>query len=239
MIKHINPSAIIVAALAAAAIAGTIFMAAPRPASGEPAATKAPKASESYVNESSKSNDPKLEQVTFGSGCFWCTEAIFAELKGVKSAVSGYSGGSVENPTYEQVCTGRTGHAEVVQVTYDPAVITFPELLEVFWQTHDPTTLNRQGADAGTQYRSAVFYHTDEQQKQAEHYKQKLNEAKAFGAPIVTEITKFEKFYPAEDYHQEYNAANPEAGYCRMVIQPKLEKFRKAFADKLKTDDEE
>ncbi len=182
--------------------------------------------------------EPKLEQVTFGSGCFWCTEAFFAELKGVKSAVSGYSGGHVEKPTYEQVSAGRTGHAEVVQVTYDPAVIKFPELLEVFWRTHDPTTLNRQGADTGTQYRSAVFYHTDEQKREAEHYKQKLNETKAFGAPVVTEITPFKEFYPAEDYHQEYYAANPEQGYCRMVIQPKLDKFRKAFADKLKTDDE-
>jgi methionine-S-sulfoxide reductase len=239
MIKHMSPAAIFGAVLAAAVIAGTVFTTAPRPASGESAASKSIKASESAVNESPKDADPKLEQVTFGSGCFWCTEAFFAELKGVKSAVSGYTGGTVENPTYEQVCTGSTGHAEVVQVTYDPAVITFPELLEVFWRTHDPTTLNRQGADSGTQYRSAVFYHTEDQKKQAEHYKQKLNETKAFGDPVVTEITKFEKFYPAEDYHQEYNAANPEAGYCRMVIQPKLEKFRKAFADKLKTDDEE
>jgi methionine-S-sulfoxide reductase len=183
--------------------------------------------------------EPKLEQVTIGSGSFWCTEAVFAELKGVKSAVSGYSGGTVEKPTYEQVCSGRTGHAEVVQVTYDPAVITFPELLEVFWRTHDPTTLNRQGADVGTQYRSAIFYHTDQQKNEAEHYKEKLNETNAFGAPVVTEITAFKEFYPAEDYHQEYYAANPEQGYCRMVIQPKLEKFRKAFADKLNTDDED
>lgn len=237
MLKHINPSAIFVAALAAMVIAGTIFTGAPRHAFGEPAA-KAPKPSESDVSESSKNNDPKLQQVTFGSGCFWCTEAIFAELKGVKSAVSGYSGGTVEDPTYEQVSTGRTGHAEVVQVTYDPAVITFPELLEVFWRTHDPTTLNSQGPDFGTQYRSAIFYHTDEQRKQAEHFKQKLNETKAFDDPVVTEITKFEAFYPAEDYHQQYNALNPRERYCRTVIQPKLNKFRKAFADKLKTEDE-
>ena len=176
----------------------------------------------------------KLEKVTFGSGCFWCTEALFAELKGVKSAVSGYSGGKVENPSYKMVCTGLTGHAEVVQVTYDPAVITFPELLEVFWKTHDPTTLNRQGADSGTQYRSAVFYHTDEQRKLAELYKKKLDEAHAFPRPIVTEITKFEKFYPAEGDHQDYFAQNPEAGYCQMVIRPKVDKFRKVFADKLK-----
>jgi peptide-methionine (S)-S-oxide reductase len=203
----------------AATLVGALVMT----ASGQPAAKE----------------EPKLEQVTFGSGCFWCTEAVFAELKGVKSAVSGYSGGRVENPTYEQICTGRTGHAEVIQVTYDPAVISFRELLEVFWTTHDPTTLNRQGADVGTQYRSAVFYHTEEQRKEAEHYKAKLNETKAFGDPVVTEITEFEKFYPAEDKHQEYYAANPEQGYCRMVIQPKLEKFRKAFAAKLKTDDED
>ncbi len=180
-----------------------------------------------------------LEQVTFGSGCFWCTEAVFAELKGVKSAVSGYSGGKVANPSYEQVCTGETGHAEVVQVTYDPKVIKFSDLLLVFWQTHDPTTLNQQGADTGTQYRSAVFYHNDEQKREAEFYKKKLDDSGAFRAPIVTEITKFEKFYPAESKHQEYYAANPEAGYCRMVIAPKVEKFRKAFADKLKTDDDQ
>jgi methionine-S-sulfoxide reductase len=211
---------VVLAAAVAAALAGGYFMASPDPVHGQPAS----------------SDDPKLEQVTFGSGCFWCTEAVFDELEGVTSAVSGYSGGSIENPTYEQVCTGRTGHAEVIQVTYDPEKITFAELLEVFWSTHDPTTLNRQGADSGTQYRSAIFYHTDEQRREAEHYMQKLNEAKAFGDPIVTEITEFETFYPAEDYHQEYYAANPEQGYCRMVIQPKMDKFRKAFADRLKTE---
>ena len=178
--------------------------------------------------------ETKLETITFGSGCFWCTEAVFSELKGVKSVVSGYSGGSVDNPTYEEVSAGQTGHAEVIQVTYDPKVIKFAELLEVFWKTHDPTTLNQQGPDHGTQYRSAVFYHTEEQRKEAEHYKQKLNEAHAFNRPIVTEITKFTNFFPAERYHQEYYANNPEQGYCRMVIQPKVEKFRKVFADKLK-----
>ena len=182
--------------------------------------------------------DAKLEKVTFGSGCFWCTEAFFSELKGVKSAVSGYSGGRVLNPTYEQVCTGATGHAEVVQVTYDPAIISFPELLEVFWYTHDPTTLNRQGPDVGTQYRSAIFYHTDEQRKQAEHYKEKLDQSGAFDAPIVTQITKFQRFYPAEDYHQEYYAENPRAAYCRAVIHPKMKKFHKVFKDKLKTAEE-
>jgi methionine-S-sulfoxide reductase len=211
---------VVLVAAVAAALAGGYFMASPDPVHGQPAS----------------SDDPKLEQVTFGSGCFWCTEAVFDELEGVTSAVSGYSGGRVENPTYEQICTGLTGHAEVVQVTYDPTKITFAELLEVFWRTHDPTTLNRQGADSGTQYRSAIFYHTEEQRREAEHYMQKLNEAKAFGDPIVTEITKFDTFYPAEDYHQEYYAANPEQGYCRMVIQPKMDKFRKAFADRLKTE---
>lgn len=203
-------------------------------ASGQPAGKSQP------TEKSQPAGDAKLaeglEQVTFGSGCFWCTEAVFAELKGVESAVSGYSGGEVVNPTYEQVCSGRTGHAEVVQVTYDPKVIKFSDLLAVFWQTHDPTTLNQQGADHGTQYRSAIFYHTDEQKKEAEYYKKKLDESGAFRGPLVTEITKFEKFYPAENYHQEYFAANPEQGYCRAVIAPKVEKFRKAFADKLKTD---
>jgi len=178
--------------------------------------------------------ESKLEKATFGSGCFWCTEAFFSELKGVKSAVSGYSGGHVDNPTYKAVCTGTTGHAEVVQVTYDPKVISFPELLEVFWKTHDPTTLNRQGADTGTQYRSAIFYHTDPQREQAEHFKKKIDASGAYPRRIVTEITKFEKFYPAEDDHQQYYAENPEAGYCQVVIRPKLDKFRKVFADKLK-----
>jgi methionine-S-sulfoxide reductase len=176
----------------------------------------------------------RLEKATFGSGCFWCTEAVFDELNGVEVAVSGYSGGRTADPTYEQICTGLTGHAEVIQVTYDPTKVSFADLLEVFWQTHDPTTLNRQGADVGTQYRSAVFYHNDEQRREAEYYKQKLDEAGAFNAPIVTEITKFEKFYPAEKYHQEYYANNPEQGYCRAVVQPKVVKFRKAFKDKLK-----
>jgi methionine-S-sulfoxide reductase len=180
----------------------------------------------------------KLETATFGSGCFWCTEAVFAELNGVESAVSGYSGGRVENPTYEQVCTGRTGHAEVIQVKYDPQVITFPELLEVFWKTHDPTTLNMQGPDHGTQYRSAVFYHNEEQRRAAEHFKKRLNDEEAFNGPVVTEITKFTKFYPAEDYHQEFFKLNPRQQYCRAIIQPKVAKFRKAFHDKLKVNAE-
>jgi peptide-methionine (S)-S-oxide reductase len=181
----------------------------------------------------STSVDGGDEQVTLGSGCFWCTEAVFEQLKGVKSAVSGYSGGHAANPTYEQVCTGATGHAEVVQVTFDPAEISFTDILRVFWQTHDPTTPNRQGHDVGTQYRSAIFYHNDRQRKLAEEYKRQLDASGTFAAPIVTEITPFENFYPAEQYHQEYFDRNPGQGYCQSVIRPKVEKFRKEFADLL------
>lgn len=186
-------------------------------------------------SEDEEMPDPEsLETITFGNGCFWCTEAVFQELKGVHSVVSGYMGGSKADPTYEEVCTGRTGHAEVVQIKYDPKVIPFDQLLEVFWQTHDPTTLNRQGADVGTQYRSAVFYHNDEQKTISERYKKKLDEAGAFDNPIVTEITKASEFYPAENYHQDYFKLNGRAPYCRAVIAPKMEKFRKAFEEKLK-----
>ena len=172
---------------------------------------------------------------TFGTGCFWCTEAVFQSLKGVYKVESGYSGGKVVNPTYKEVCSGNTGHAEVVQITFDPKVISFAKLMEVFFKTHDPTTLNRQGADVGTQYRSAIFYHNEEQRRFAEEIKEKLNREKAYDSPIVTEITAFSKFYPAEDYHQDYYNINGQSnGYCRMVIQPKLEKFKKAFADALK-----
>lgn len=184
-----------------------------------------------------KTPDPprKLEVATFGAGCFWCVEAVFAELAGVQSVVSGYAGGSVENPTYEQVCSGLTGHAEVCQITYDPQQISFPELLEVFWKTHDPTTLNRQGADVGTQYRSAIFCHDETQRQLAEKYKKELDASGAWSAPIVTEIVPFTKFFPAENYHQDYFARNPNQGYCAFVIQPKLDKFRKVFKEKLKT----
>jgi len=175
----------------------------------------------------------KLEQVTFASGCFWCTEAVFQRLKGVESVESGYSGGQLANPSYEQIGTGMTGHAEVVQVTYDPAEVEFSDLLRVFWQTHDPTTLNRQGHDSGTQYRSAVFYHTDEQRKLAEEYKQQLDAKGTFGKPIVTEITPFKAFYPAEKYHQDYFNQNPSQRYCEIVIRPKVEKFQKEFAELL------
>jgi len=170
----------------------------------------------------------------FAGGCFWCTEAIFSQLKGVQKVVSGYSGGKVVSPTYDQVCTGRTGHAECTQITYDPGQITFAELLEVFWTTHDPTTLNQQGADSGTQYRSAIFYTDEDQKQEAIAYKAKLEKEKIWSDPIVTEITKFEKFYPAENYHQDYYQSNPNQGYCRIVITPKIEKFKKIFADKLK-----
>ncbi|MGO8745446.1 MAG: peptide-methionine (S)-S-oxide reductase MsrA [Thermoguttaceae bacterium] len=176
-----------------------------------------------------------LETATFAEGCFWCTEAVFQRLKGVRSVVSGYSGGRVKNPTYKQVCTGKTGHAETVQITYDPSQITYAELLEVFWKTHDPTTLNRQGPDVGTQYRSAIFYHNDEQRQLAERYKRQLDAAGAFNAPIVTQIVPFREFFPAEQYHQDYYELNSRQPYCNLVIRPKVEKVEKVFHDKLKT----
>jgi len=182
----------------------------------------------------SKPVKPALETATLGSGCFWCTEAVFLALKGVESVVSGYSGGKNANPTYQEVCTGRTGHAEVIQVKFDPKVISFSDVLEVFWNTHDPTTLNRQGADEGTQYRSVVFYHSEEQRKTAEDYKAQLGRSGIFKSPIVTEVTRFTAFYPAEKYHQNYYALNPNQGYCQYVIRPKVEKFRKQFAAKLR-----
>ena len=176
----------------------------------------------------------KKEVAILGAGCFWCVEAVFEELNGVISVESGYMGGHVKNPTYREVCTGTTGHAEVAKVTFDPDVVSFKEVLEVFWQTHDPTTLNRQGADVGTQYRSAIFCLSDEQKETAEYYKKKLDESGAFNGPIVTEIVEASTYYPAENYHQDYYALNPNQGYCQFVIRPKLEKFRKAFAEKLK-----
>ena len=179
-------------------------------------------------------NSEEFEKATFGAGCFWCTEAVFQQLKGVQSVVSGYSGGHVKNPTYRQVTSGTTGHAEVTQIAFDPDAISFAELLEVFWQTHDPTTPNRQGNDYGPQYRSAIFYHNDEQRRLAEHYKQKLDESGAFDAPIVTEIAPFTEFYRAESYHQNYFDENPYEPYCAMVVRPKVEKVKKVFHDKLK-----
>ena len=177
-----------------------------------------------------------LQLATFGAGCFWCVEAVFQQLDGVVSVKSGYSGGSVDNPTYEQVCRGNTGHAEVCQIQFDPAKVSFDDLLEVFWKTHDPTTLNRQGADVGTQYRSVVFYHDDQQKAMAEKRKQQLDKAGLWPRPIVTEISPAKKFYVAEDYHQNYFKNNPFNGYCQAVVRPKVDKFRAVFRDKLKTE---
>ena len=176
----------------------------------------------------------KSEVATLAGGCFWCLEAVYNELRGVEKVVSGYSGGRVANPTYEEVCTGRTGHAESIQIKFDPQVITYKELLEVFFTIHDPTTLNRQGADVGTQYRSAIFYHSPEQKAVAEKVMAEIREQKIWDKPIVTELTKLDAFYPAEDYHQRYYERNPNQGYCRMVIQPKVIKFRRHFMSKLK-----
>jgi len=176
------------------------------------------------------------ELATFGSGCFWCTEAVFQQMKGVRKAVSGYSGGHVPNPTYDQITTGTTGHAEVVQVTFDPTVISYPELLEVFWRSHDPTTPNRQGNDVGPQYRSVIFYHSDRQRELAERYKAKIDAAHVFRSAVVTEIVPFREFFPAEAEHQNYYADNSRQPYCRVVIRPKLDKLRKVFHEKLNED---
>ncbi len=204
-------------------------------------------ASQSFLQCTTKENDfdIKFEEdnmidsnknkiATFGGGCFWCTEAVFERLNGVIKVESGYSGGTVPNPTYDAVCTGNTGHAEVIQITYDQSIISYEELLHVFFKTHDPTTLNRQGADVGTQYRSVIFYHDEEQKNIAENIKHELDSAKIWDDPIVTEISKFEKFYKAEDYHQNYYDNNSNQPYCSFVITPKLEKFEKVFKDKLK-----
>jgi peptide-methionine (S)-S-oxide reductase len=174
------------------------------------------------------------DTATFGTGCFWCTEAIFQQLEGVQQVTSGYSGGFTENPSYKEVCSGTTGHAECLRVIYNPAVISYDELLEVFWQTHDPTTLNRQGADVGTQYRSVVFYHNDKQKMLAEKYKAALDKSGAWEKPIVTTLEPMKKFYSAEDYHQNYYNDNQGQGYCQFVIRPKVEKFEKVFKSKLK-----
>lgn len=195
---------------------------------------KSPKEETRAADPASVDHDEHLEKATFGSGCFWCTEAVFQQLKGVKSCVSGYSGGKTENPTYQEVCTGTTGHAEVIQVTYDPKVVSYVDLLEVFWKTHDPTTLNRQGADHGTQYRSVIFYHNESQQKLANEYLKKLDDSGAFDKPIVTEIAPIKEFYAAEDYHQNYYRNNPENSYCSAVIKKKVAKFKSVFKDKLK-----
>ncbi len=174
------------------------------------------------------------ETATFGAGCFWCVEAVFQQLRGVRRVISGYTGGDEENPTYEQVCSGRSGHAEVAQIEFDPEVISFETLLEVFWRTHDPTTLDRQGADSGTQYRSAIFYHSEQQCQIAERSKRETDASGLWPNPIVTEISPLSRFYPAEGYHQNYHRLNGSQPYCRVVIDPKLAKFRKDFQDKLK-----
>jgi peptide-methionine (S)-S-oxide reductase len=190
------------------------------------------------LNSSAAKYDSETKVATFGGGCFWCVEAVFERVKGVKDVISGYAGGRNANPTYRQVCTGRTGHAEVCQIIYDPGEVTFTELLEVFWKTHDPTTLNRQGADVGTQYRSVIFYHDDEQRELAETYKKKLDASGAFPSKIVTEISKAPEFYAAEPYHQDYYEKNPNQGYCAAVIRPKVAKFNQVFAGKLAADKE-
>jgi len=196
--------------------------------------TKQPNSKSNFMSEDNIPAGKKTDTATFGTGCFWCTEAVFQELKGVLKATSGYTGGHVANPSYEEVCTGTTGHAEALQIIYDPAVITYDELLEVFWEAHDPTSLNKQGNDVGTQYRSAIFYHNDEQKEKAEHYKAELNKSGAYDKPIVTEITGVTKFYPAEDYHQNYYNTHGSQPYCYLVIRPKVEKFEKVFKNKLK-----
>lgn len=172
--------------------------------------------------------------ITFGAGCFWCTEAVFLGVKGVEKVVSGYSGGKIKNPAYREVCTGNTGHAEVTQITYNPSVVSYETLLEVFWNTHDPTTLNQQGADIGTQYRSVIFYNSEEEKSIAEAYKKQLDTAGTFKNKIVTEISPLVNFYPAEQDHQNYYALNPNQGYCQFVVRPKVEKFRKQFGTLLK-----
>jgi len=176
----------------------------------------------------------RQETATFGSGCFWCGEAIFSRLEGVNEVVSGYSGGSVPNPTYELVTQGESGYAEVFQISFNPEVISYRELLEVFWKTHDPTTLNRQGADVGTQYRSVIFCHNEAQHEMATHYLEELEKAEIWDKPVVTEISPFKSFYPAEKYHQNFYENNPAQGYCNFVITPKIKKFEKVFSEKLK-----
>jgi len=196
--------------------------------------TATPALAEGKNAKGTMTENGKREVATLAGGCFWCLEAVYDELKGVDSAVSGYAGGTVKNPTYKQVCNGDTGHAEVVQITFDPSVVSYKELLEVFFTIHDPTTLNRQGADVGTQYRSAIYYNSPEQKAAAEEVIKEITAEKIWDSPIVTEVTPLDKFYEAEDYHQEYFARNPTQGYCSFVIAPKVAKFRHKFVDKLK-----
>lgn len=186
------------------------------------------------IKTTDMSTTATTDTATFGTGCFWCTEAIFQQVDGVIKVTSGYAGGQTENPNYKEVCTGTTGHAECLNIVYDSSKISFDELLEIFWQVHDPTTLNRQGNDVGTQYRSVVFYHNEEQKAKVEKYKTELDKSGAWDKPIVTTLEPFTRFYPAEDYHQNYYNDNPGQGYCQFVIRPKVEKFQKVFKNKLK-----
>lgn len=186
------------------------------------------------MNQENKNQTENLETISLGAGCFWCVEAIFEQLKGVISVESGYMGGQLLNPTYEDICTGQTGHAEICKITYDPKIIAFDEILEVFWQVHNPTTLNRQGNDVGTQYRSVIFYYTQKQKETALLYKNELKKIGAWDDEIITEISENSTFYKAEDYHQDYYNNNKDKPYCTMVVKPKQEKFKKLFKDKLK-----
>jgi peptide-methionine (S)-S-oxide reductase len=182
-----------------------------------------------------KSDKSSLRKATFGAGCFWCVEALFQNLEGVKSVTPGYAGGRVEHPTYQQVCSGETGHAEVVRIVYDPETINYEELLNVFWKTHDPTTPNRQGNDVGEQYRSVIFYHNEQQQRFAQKFKDRLDKSDVFEDPVVTEISPLENYYEAEDYHKNYYNSNPDKPYCQFVIKPKLDKLNQLFGDKVRT----
>lgn len=192
------------------------------------------KSTNKTVAEKQSDSLGKTETATFAAGCFWCVEEQFKQLKGVLSVTSGYTGGTTENPTYEQVSTGTTGHAEACSIVFDPALISYKELLEAFFTAHDPTQLNRQGSDIGTQYRSAVFYHNQEQKKLAEFYINRLNREKVYGSPVVTQVVPFKTFYRAEGYHQNYYQNNAEQAYCRLVVKPKVDKFRKVFSGRLK-----
>jgi len=229
--RPMKPGHAALAFVAAAVLAWGIVAWAKRGASHEEVAVST---SQQGATPPSEGPADDRQLATFGAGCFWCVEAVFSQLDGVESVTSGYMGGALASPSYDDVCSGTTGHAEVAQIHYDPKRVSYAELLEVFWKTHDPTTLNRQGADAGTQYRSAVFFHDAEQERLARAYKEKLNASGAFGAPLVTEIVPAGTFWPADAHHQDYYARNPEQGYCRVVIQPKLEKFRKVFGDRLR-----
>lgn len=224
----------LVAAGATACLFATNGASSMTPASDEPAPQSSDQSSPS--DESAQDgSESDLRKATFAGGCFWCTEAVYLRLKGVKEVVSGYAGGTVDNPDYRLICTGTTGHAECVQVTFDPNVITYDQLLDVFFHTHDPTTLNRQGADVGTQYRSSVFYHNDEQKAAAEKMIKELDAGDTFDSPIVTRLEPMEKFWPAEDYHQDYFRLNPGNGYCQVVVGPKVAKFEKRYKALLKT----